>query len=63
MTKYLYLSMFLLIFLSACSTGWSKRHTKITAYGMYAVHPMYGVIGLGWIDYEREPGDKEDEAD
>jgi len=61
MIKYLFLS--LLIFLSACSTGWSNRHTKITAYGIYAVHPMYGVLGLGWIDYEREPGDKEDEAD
>jgi len=54
MIKYLFLS--LLILLSACSTGWSNRHTKITAYGMYAVHPMYGVLGVGWIDYEREPG-------
>ena len=58
MTKYLFLSLSLLIFLSACSTGWSNRHTTLTAYGMYAVHPVYGVIGLGWIDYEREPGDK-----
>ena len=55
MIKYLFLSF--LIFLSACSTGWSNRHTKITAYGMYAVHPMYGVLGVGYIDYEREPGE------
>ena len=46
-----------LLFLSACSQGFSNRHTKITAYGMYAVHPAYGVLGVGWIDYEREPGE------
>jgi len=45
-----------LLFLSACSTGWSTRHTTIQAYGIYAVHPMYGVLGLGYIDYERKPG-------
>lgn len=61
MIKYLLIS--LLIFLSACSTGWSNRHTKITAYGMYGVHPMYGVLGLGYIDYEREPGGEEDDVD
>ncbi len=48
----------LCLLLSACSQGWSNRHTKITAYGLYAVHPAYGVLGVGWIDYEREPGDK-----
>lgn len=60
MIKYLFVSLSFLIFFSACSTGWSNRHTKIQAYGMYAVHPMYGVLGLGWIDYEREPGGKDD---
>jgi len=63
MTKYLLVFLFLFIFLSACSTGWSNRRTKIKAYGMYAVHPMYGVLGLGWIDYEREPGGEKDEVD
>ena len=48
--------LFLFLFLSACSQGFGNRHTKITAYGMYAVHPAYGVLGLGYIDYEREPG-------
>ena len=52
--KYFFL---LFLLLPACSQGWSNRHTKITAYGMYAVHPAYGVLGLGYIDYEREPGE------
>ena len=50
-----------LLFLSACSQGFGNRHTKITAYGMYAVHPAYGVLGLGYLDYEREPGAVEPE--
>ncbi len=58
--KYLSLLVLMVLFLSACSAGWSNRHTKITAYGMYAVHPMYGVLGIGFIDYEREPGDEEE---
>ena len=58
--KSLFLLILMVFFLSACSTGWSNRHTKITAYGMYAVHPMYGVLGLGYIDYEREPGEAEE---
>ena len=48
--------LLLFLFLSACSQGFGNRYTKITAYGMYAVHPAYGVLGLGYIDYEREPG-------
>ncbi len=65
--KYLSLLVLMVLLLSACSAGWSNRHTKIKAYGMYAVHPMYGVLGVGFIDYEREPGKtdrgEEDETD
>ncbi len=58
--KYLWKSILILpLLLSSCSQGFSTRHTKITAYGMYAVHPAYGVLGVGYIEYEREPGGKE----
>ncbi len=62
--KYLLiLSLFLFLFLSACSQGFSTRHTTISAYGLYAVHPTFGLMGLGYLDYERKPGGTELEED
>ncbi len=47
--------------LSGCAAIDTKK-AKVTAYGFYAVHPVYGIVGIGYIDYNRstveEPEDK-----
>ena len=48
----LLLTAFSLILLAGCSGGpWARAQ----AYGVYMIHPTFGLMGIGMVEYQRVP--------
>jgi hypothetical protein len=45
--------------ISGCAVGLDTKTARVSAWGFYAVHPTYGIVGIGYINYYRTTVDRE----